>query len=450
MGRDLLRREVLKMRNGKSGIGSCIRFFVFLFLISHVWAQDDGARPLRTVPPDPSLLIYNYSPAYGSSLPAVSSPLLATAALQQPLTQYYIDQYSSSGGIEYLNAVMERANIFLPFIREEVARRNMPPELAYLPIIESSFEITARSKSGAVGLWQFMANSISPFGIKVNDFVDERRDFIKSTRGALQKLEDNYRALGNWELALAAYNAGLGAVTRAVQRTKVRDYWELCRKKELKQETEHYIPKLLAVAWVLSQPRRFGINIWHKSFQWTAIPLPRQVSLDMLAEEADIEKDLLRRLNAQLLYGISPADSGFRLIIPAAHAEKVNDVLRREDLKLVRYFYHDVRQGDTLWSMSRHYGTPLDMIEQHNPGISNRYLKIGETVVIPAFGEVAPQLRPAVTQIFDGSHVVKKGETLWSLGRMYGLDPQILAEENGMRLTQILHEGRTLKVPIIE
>jgi len=439
------------MRNEKSGIGNCIGFLVFLFLISYAWAQDDEARPLRTVPPDPSLFVSNFSfTASGSQPQAVPSSLLTADALRQPLTQSYIAQYASSGGIEYLNAVMERANIFLPYIREEVARRNMPPELAYLPVIESSFEIMARSRSGAVGLWQFMMNSISPFDIKVNDFVDERRDFIKSTGAALQKLEDNYRILGSWELALAAYNAGLGAITRTVQRTKIRDYWELCQKKELKQETEHYVPKLLAAAWVLSQPRRFGINVWHRSFKWTAIPLPRQVSLDILAEEADIEMDLLRRLNAQLIYGISPADSGFRLIIPAAHAEKVSDVLRREDLKLIRYFYHTVRYGDTLWSISRHYGTPLDMIEQHNTGISNRYLKIGETVVIPASGDVAPPVLPVVTQVFNGSHIVKKGETLWSLSRLYGLDPQILAEANDMRLNQILHEGRTLKVPIIE
>jgi membrane-bound lytic murein transglycosylase D len=100
--------------------------------------------------------------------------------------------------------------------------------------------------------------------------------------------------------------------------------------------------------------------------------------------------------------------------------------------------------------MSTHYGASLNVIEQHNPGISNRYLKIGETVVIPAYNDVAPPSRPVtVTQVFNGSHVVKSGETLWSLSRRYGVDLQSLADANNMTINQILPEGRTLKVPII-
>jgi membrane-bound lytic murein transglycosylase D len=345
---------------------------------------------------------------------------------------------------------MERAHIFMPFIREEIAKRNLPPELAYLPVIESSFVITARSRAGAVGLWQFMMNSISPFDINVNEFVDERRDFIKSTRGALQKLDDNYRALGCWKLALAAYNCGLGFTTRAIQRTGIRDYWELSRINEFRQETVHYVPKMIAAVYVLSQPRRFGINVWHEPFEWTSIPLERQISLDILANEAGIDRALLRVLNAELLHGISPADPNYQLVIPSAYFEQVALVLEREDLQLIRYYYHTVRQGDTLWSMSRNYGTSLNTIEQHNPGISNRYLRIGETVIIPAFTDVTLPARPEVTHNFNGRHIVISGDTLWSLGRRYGVDPQVLAEANGMTIDQILREGRTLNVPILE
>jgi membrane-bound lytic murein transglycosylase D len=195
----------------------------------------------------------------------------------------------------------------------------------------------------------------------------------------------------------------------------------------------------------------FNINVWHESFEWEAVRLPRQVSLDIVAEEAGIERDLLRRLNAQLLHGISPAVSGYQLIVPKADIEKINLVLEREDLKLIRYHYHVVRQGDTLWSMSGHYGASLNVIEQHNPGISSRYLRIGETVVIPAFNDVAPPPSRTVvsTQAFNGIHLVKSGETLWSLSRSYGVDLQDLAEANNMTINQILREGRTLKVPII-
>ncbi|MDR3019942.1 MAG: transglycosylase SLT domain-containing protein [Treponema sp.] len=423
---------------------------VFAFLLGVCVSVHAEGRPLRSVQRDvPSIVPRSLLPTPHSPLPIPNS-LITSTALEQQLTKHYIAQYTNRSGVAYLNAALERGNVYLPFIKEEIAKRNLPPELVYLPIIESSYQITARSRSGAVGLWQFMMNSISPFNIRVTDSIDERRDFIKSTRGALQKLDDNYRTLGNWELALAAYNCGLGAMTRTIQRTGVRDYWELSRRNELRQETTHYVPKLVAAAYVLSQPRKYGINIWLEPFEWTAVTLRRQISLDILAEEAEINRDLLRRLNAQLLQGITPASGGFQLIVPAADVEKVKLILERDDLKLLQYHYHIVRHGDTLWSMSRHYGTSLNLIEQHNPGISNRYLKIGETIVIPAFGDTPPLIRPAVTTDFNASHVVQKGETFWSLGRRFGVDPQALAEANGMTLNQILHEGRTLKVPILE
>ena len=417
-------------------------------------------RPLRTVPPSSSLPTTHYPLPTHSPLPAASLSLLTEENINQPLTQRYIAQYSIHSGVTYLNAVLERGRIYMPFIIQEIQNRGLPPELVYLPIIESSFQITARSRSGAVGLWQFMLNSISPFDMRVTDSIDERRDFIKSTRGALQKLQDNYNALGSWELALAAYNAGLGATTRMVQRTGVSDYWELSRRRQFRQETEHFVPKLIAAAYVISNPRKYGINVWQEPFEWTQIPLQRQVSLDVIAEEAEIDKDLLRRLNAQWLHGISPAGQGHNLVIPADKAEEVLALLEREDLRLIRYHYHVVRQGDTLWSMSRHYGTPLNMIEQHNPGINNRFLRIGDTIVIPAFGDVpagtparitsAPSASTTTNLSFTGSYTVQKGDTLWSLAARYGTAPEALAEANGMNLNSILREGRVLRVPIIE
>ena len=417
---------------------------LFLF-INAAWAQEDE-RPLRSVRSRETVNIENVS--FNTS----EWQMLTETALEQELTKHYIAQYTSRNGIATLNAILERGYIYLPFIRKEVERRGLPMELSYLPVIESGFQITARSKSGAMGLWQFMMNSISPYDMKVSDIIDERRDFIKSTKGALQKLENEHRRLGSWELTLAAYNSGLNAINRIVQRTGNSDYWELSAQNELRKETLHFVPKLIAVVYVLSQPRRYGINIWHKEVEWEAIPLPRQISLDLLADEAGINRNLLRRLNAELTYGISPIDSHYRLKVPSSRIEQITATLARNDLRLIRYHYHVVRNGDTIWSMSRHYSTTVAMIEQHNPGLSGRYLRIGETIIIPAFGNAPPPPVRVVTppQNFPGTHIVKKGETFWSLSRIYGIDPQELAESNGMQMNQILHEGRTLKVPIIE
>ncbi|MCL2264740.1 MAG: LysM peptidoglycan-binding domain-containing protein [Treponema sp.] len=426
-----------------------IFFLLFVTGISFTSASEDE-RPIRSVAPNPVQI--SNSPLLDSYTfkPAVNS-LLTEKALEQPLTRQYIAQYSSPHGIATLNAVLNRASIYMPFIKEEIEKRGLPPELAYLPIIESGFQITARSRSGAMGLWQFMMNSISPYGMKVSDLIDERRDFIKSTRGALQKLEDEYKRLGCWELTLAAYNSGLNAVTRIIQRTGKNDYWELSSKKEFRPETVNFVPRLIAVSYVVSQPRRFGINAWHEKFEWIDIPLNRQVSVDIIAGETGIDKNLLRSLNAELIHGISPADSAYRLKIPSSQFDVITALLEREDLPLIRYYYHIVRTGDTLWSMSRNYGTSVSMIEQHNAGISSRYLKIGETVIIPAFNDVTPVRQTAVSvQGYNGTHRVQSGDTFWSLSRIYGIDVQALADANNMKLTDILHIGKILRLPILE
>jgi membrane-bound lytic murein transglycosylase D len=168
-----------------------------------------------------------------SALPAVPAGLTA-GGLDKELTRRYIAQYSSPGGVAWLNGIIRRGSPYIPFIREEIERRGLPPELLYLPVIESGYNPRAVSRSGAAGLWQFMKNSMGPFGMTVTELVDERMDFWKSTQGALSKLEENYRHFGDWALALAAYNTGLGGVNRVVQRTGVRDYWALCEKKEFR------------------------------------------------------------------------------------------------------------------------------------------------------------------------------------------------------------------------
>jgi membrane-bound lytic murein transglycosylase D len=357
-------------------------------------------------------------------------------------------------GIAWINSIIRNSSIYLPFVKNEIAKRGLPPELAYLPFIESGYLGTARSKSGAAGLWQFMMNSIAPFNMKVNDLIDERRDFRKSTVAALQKLEDNYRALGNWPMALAAYNAGLGAASRAARRVNSSDYWTLCARNEFNTETVHYVPKFLAVSYILSRPRQFGLDYWPETVEWTVIRPGRQASLDIIATEAGVDRNILRRLNPELLHSITPAD-GYELKVPLAHAETVSAVLEKEGLRLLRFYQHQIQYGDTLSALSQHYGISLNMIDQHNPGILNRYLKIGETVIIPILGDMPAALPPRTVPsspqgAYLGTHIVSKGDTLWSLAIRYRVDPQELARENNMEMNSILSIGKTLKVPIIE
>jgi membrane-bound lytic murein transglycosylase D len=349
---------------------------------------------------------------------------------------------------------MKQGEPYLGFIRRELEQRNLPPELLYLPVIESQYLPTAVSRSGAAGLWQFMKNSIAPFDMKVNDWIDERRDFWKSTFGALKKLEENYNYFGDWGLALAAYNAGLGAVNQAVKKSGTKDYWVLSGMKQLKTETIHYVPKFLAVSYILSNFRRFGLDpVWNEDPGWTRVAAERQADLNLLAAEAGVDPAALKGANRELAYAVTPPGPGYYLKVRAEDADKVTAVLARKDLPLVNYYIHTIRSGDTLLAMALHYGVTVEQILESNPGTRAQYLKIGGKLMIPAFKDVGPYTRPesgTAGLAFTGSHLVKKGETLWSIALAYKTGPEILAEANGMGLDDVLREGRVLKTPIKE
>jgi membrane-bound lytic murein transglycosylase D len=348
---------------------------------------------------------------------------------------------------------MEQGAPYMTFIRREIEERNLPPELLYLPVIESGYLPTGTSKSGAKGIWQFMRNSIAPFDMRISEWMDERMDFWKSTQAALRKLEENYRFLGDWALALAAYNAGYGGINRIILQTGIRDYWTLSEQKRLKTETIHYVPKLLAVAHILSNPRYYGLNLpWPEDPRWTRVKTGKMVDLDILAREAGLDAGELKRFNRELLYNVTPpAEPDYQLKVRSSDAEAVRAVLEREDLALITYHLYTIRYGDTLSALARHYGVSVEQISAANPGIKARYLKIGERIRIPALLSVDPySSRGAAREeawSFTGTHVVKRGDTLWSIAMTYRIDPQVLAEANGMDLNDILREGRSLKIP---
>ncbi|MBL8965770.1 MAG: LysM peptidoglycan-binding domain-containing protein [Spirochaetaceae bacterium] len=371
--------------------------------------------------------------------------------------------YLSDGGKAWLEAIMRRAAPYLPYVAERLRYYNLPEELAFLPVIESEYSAKAVSRSGAAGLWQFMKNSIGGYGMRIDDWVDERRDFMKSTDGALRKLADNYAYFGDWPLALAAYNAGLGAVSRAVKKAggtpgrpeASSDYWELRRRGLLSRETMGYVPKFLAAASILRYPARHGLSAsWEEPAAWEAVETRRPVDLAILSEAAGLPMETLKAANAELRYGVTPPYAGYRVKVPASAAPAARALLEDESRKLVRYYLHKVRSGDTLSALSRHYGTPQGMILQSNPGLRADLLKIGQLLVVPALKEAGPPPAPerpeGAAVDFSGSYVVKKGDSLWGIALRHEVQPEVLAERNGMSLESVIREGMVLRVPILE
>jgi membrane-bound lytic murein transglycosylase D len=366
----------------------------------------------------------------------------------------YRELYASPGGKAWIQAVYARSRPYALFVMERIRYYGLPEELFFLPFIESEYLPKAVSKSGATGLWQFMRNSIGGYDMRIDEWVDERRDFMKSTDGALRKLQWNYDRFGDWLLAIAAYNCGAGAMDRAIAASGgQRDFWALREKKLLPPETQSYVPKFLAVAWTAMHAGRNGISLgWDEPPQWVTVPVSRPVDMGMLAEAADMSADELRLGNAELLFGITPPDRKHLIKVPVERAEAVSAALASKD-RLMNVYIHKVQSGDTVSALARHYSVTVALIAKLNPGLNPDKIRLGQTIAIPAFKTVGPYQadRPAHDELrYGGVYIVKKGDTLWALSLVYGVQPESLAEKNGLSLTSVLREGTALNVPILE
>jgi membrane-bound lytic murein transglycosylase D len=304
--------------------------------------------------------------------------------LENPLSRSFLKRYSTGGNKTWLLDALERGGPYLAFIKDRIRERNMPEEFLYLPVIESAFVQTVVSRSGAAGLWQFMRNSMKPW-LKFTDWLDERLDFWASTEAALSKLQSNYEETKDWPLALAAYNSGLGAIRTVRKKYPGKNYWELSAMNALKTETLSYVPKLLAVYYLASNPRRTGFeNFWPERVEWEQVSVGRQVDLRVLAEIAGVDAGELKRINAELRYSVTPPDPAYKLKVRAEMKEPLADAIAQTDIPLVRTYIHIISGGDTIYGLARSYGVPEARIFEANPGIREKALQIGERLLIPA------------------------------------------------------------------
>ncbi len=362
------------------------------------------------------------------------------------------NRYSQPEGLQFIARSLERAKPYRDFIAEKIQEFGMPQELIYLPVIESAYRINAVSRAGAVGLWQFMRNSISPYGLQITDWHDERMDFWKSTEASLKKLKYNYDYYGDWLLALGAYNCGLTRMNKAIKSAGKRDFWALAEGGFLPRETALYVPKFLAIAAIASYGGRYGLPVsWEAPRKWDRIALDQAVDLSLLAQESGVPLSVLSEGNAELKYNLTPPVSKtYYLKIPIEYSEQVKKTLENKDIKLIKFYLHTIHSGDTLYALAKHYGISIPMITKYNPGIKPQALKIGQKIVIPALKETGPFVRKTVALSetdFSLSYTVQSGDSLWSIAAKFGTTPEALAEQNGLSLNSIIRNGMSLKVP---
>ena len=413
-------------------------------------------RPVRT---DHLVSSLDSSSPLVSETPAVQEhsrhlfvKIWSTSIPSNPRIDDYLDYFSSEKGLAFLERCLNRGEPYMSFIAERLREKGMPAEIIYLPVIESAYRADAVSRSGATGIWQFMMNSISPYNITVDAWRDDRRDFWRSTDAALEKLSYNYKKTGDWLLALAAYNCGLGKITRTVASSGISDYWELCEKGLLPRETRNYIPKLAAVSLLCSSRGAYHLPLqWDSPADWVKLSLTSSVDLRKIARKLNMDADLLYNAHRELNYMVTPpASSGYTLKVPASYKTELEKILS-EETDLIEFKRYRICSGDTLSELAAWYRIPMSMIYEYNPGISSRYLRIGQVLLIPLIHADIPDrtgtLRETDISTWTENYTVADGDSLWSISRLFGTSPEDLASGNRLPLNGIIKPGMVLKVP---
>jgi membrane-bound lytic murein transglycosylase D len=354
---------------------------------------------------------------------------------------------------------MERARLYLYYIVEEIEKRGMPMEIALLPAIESAYQPHAYSRARALGLWQFIAPTARKYGIEMNWWYDGRQDVFASTRAALDYLEKLYEEFNDWNLALAAYNAGEGRVHYAIDynRRKGRptDYQHL----RLRAETLHYVPKLMALVNIVSNPQAYGIKLASIPNEPYFVPVDigSQIDLNVVAELADVPVGDLYDINPGFKRWATAPDGPHRILVPIDKKEQLIDGLNNlPDGSRIKWRRHRVRSGDTLSTIARHYGVTISAITRANH-LRGTLIRVGQNLLIPVSTrplslQVANVTRPAGVSYTPPAsqakvvHQVRNGETLWSIARQYRVYVNQLAKWNFIHPQDILRTGQTLNI----
>jgi len=378
--------------------------------------------------------------------------------------QYYLDFFQGPAR-ERFSIWLQRMPRYEPMIRAKLREYNVPEDMVYLALIESGYSNTAVSRARATGMWQFMRGTAKLYGLKIDTWVDERRDPLRATDAAARHLADLRDRFGSMYLAAAAYNAGAGKVGRGLRRLPGDDeeednadatFFRLYDTRFLRRETKDYVPKLIAAALIAKQPEKYGFEraTGIDPIIYDSIVVPDATGLDVLARLADTSVTALRELNPHFLRLVTPPKQVTVVRLPVGTGDlAVARFAELPEKERVHFVEHVVTRGQTAGGIARMYRVSVALLGQANPGVRLSRLRIGARLVIPT-SYVPATAEPATPAVRTGGatsttirYRVRSGETLSGIAVKYATTVTRLRSLNAMSRSDILRAGQVIRVP---
>jgi len=301
--------------------------------------------------------------------------------------RYFLDFFTGKKRFFFARS-LARSGRYLPMMVSILREEGLPEDLVYLSLIESGFSPQAYSKAKAVGPWQFIRGTGQRYGLKIDWWIDERRDPVKATRAAAAYLKDLHAQFGEWFLAAAAYNAGERRVEKALQRSSQNDFWSLSQKRYLKHETRNYVPKFIAATLIARAPEKYGFGdvTYDPPMEYDEVTIQGALKLETAARLAKTTVEAIKELNPALRRDHTPPNEDeFVLRVPVGKGEifaQAYELLPESEKKVrVRIVTHRVKKGETLVSIARRYRQKVTQLMEMND-LKSRRVRVGQELMI--------------------------------------------------------------------
>ncbi len=358
---------------------------------------------------------------------------------------------------------LARSEKYIPFMRNLLKENGLPEDLVYMALIESGFNPYAYSRSKASGPWQFIYLTGKKYGLKVNGWVDERRDPEKSTIAAAKYLKDLYDMFECWYLAAAGYNAGENKIVNAMKRYRTEDFWELAKYRYLKQETKDYVPQMIAAALIAKDPEKYGfVGIeYEEPLQYDKVGVPKLLDLRLIAKACEMTVEELKELNPELLRGCTPPDNPeYEIKIPFGKKEFfLKNFKSLQPVERTQFKTHIVKKGETLPRIAKFYRVDIEPLLEINGLEKTSRLPIGMDLLIPFPKPQESRPTLVASKNLNGKnqnpksdeiiYTIKKGDTLWSIANEMGVNIGALSRWNKLHSETKLVPGDRLKIKMI-